>query len=393
MGATANATQTIYINGSTAFRAAANTAIQAVLGATHTPTATSNSDITKANVINWIGVPFNSTTINVKVCFYGSLSGTQSVSENYAWPFAADGATTANLSTTFVPPVTPNVNPNSTVYTDFQVPTIAFSDTYQSSTPFHTSSLTDDVVGIVPFQWVASYGCPTGLSLNTQLVNAIFTNGSTPLSTVAGASTSSTKTLFATGRDPDSGTRLTALAEAGIGVGTSLAQYQMLTKNGSNQVLTQDFWQAATINGIDYSAGNTGYASGGTLAGIMQLDLYTNFNGYYVTYLGRSDAKTALGTGGAGPAVLVAWNGLNYFTSATTWNDSLIINGQYTFFGLEHVLTHTLTGQAPTFKSQLLSTLVGTRAAHGDVSAVGISLFDMLVTRTADGGYITPGIY
>jgi len=396
MGASANATtETIYITGSTAFRAATIEGIRTVLGggtasSAPAPTAQSNATLDSANAINWIGVTYNSHTVNIKVSFYGSVGGVQSVDQGIKWPFFADSVTGTN-TTTFVPPVYSNTNPNSSIYTDFQVPTAALSDTYQSTTPYNATSLNDTPVGIVPFQWVASYGAPTGLSLNNHLVNSIFSGGSASLATATGNYSADHGTfLFAAGRDADSGTRAVALAEAGYGASTPVAQYTPVTSGTA--VTGHAYSAAATINNTLHGVGDGGFNSGGNLAKALRYST-SAIGGYYVTYLGKSDASTALtsaGAGnGAGNAVPVAWNGASYFSSGS-FTDAAITSGQYTFWSTEHILTQTLGGstQAAVFIPALATAIAGTSAGTGTVSYSGINLLAMTVSRTGDGGYV-----
>jgi len=392
MGATANATETIYINGSTAFRVAALQGISAVLGGA-TPTAQSNATFNSSNAVNWMGVTYNGHTINVKVSFYGAAGGVQTVDQGIKWPFLADNATNATAqAATFIPPVYSNTNPNAAPYTDFQVPVAAFADSYQSTTPYNASTLNDAPVGIVPFQWVASYGAPAGLSLNNHLVNSIFSLGSASLATATGNYTAdNAKFLWALGRDADSGTRLIALSESGYGATTAVAQY--MPTLGTTSITGHALTAAATINNTPHGTGDGGFASGGNLAKAMRYETFNEITGYYVTYLGKSDATTALssGTVGAGNAVAVAWNGAQYYAGGGTFNDAAITSGQYTFWSTEHIVTQTLTPgtQAVAFIPALVTAIAGTTATTGTVSYSGINLLAMTVSRSSDGGYVT----
>jgi len=394
-GVTANATETIYINGSTAFRGATIEGIRTVLGggtagSAPAPTAQSNATLDSSNAINWINVVYpygTSNHVNIKVSFYGSVGGVQSVDQGIKWPFFADSVTGVN-TTTFVPPAYSNVNPNSSIYTDFQIPTFALSDTYQSTTPYNATTLNDTPVGIVPFQWVASYGAPTGLSLNNHLVNSIFTLGSASLATATGNySADHAKFLFATGRDADSGTRAVALSESGYGAGTVVSQY--IPTLGTTSITGQALSASTRINGTVHLAGDGGQASGGNLAKSLRYETFAEIAGYYVTYLGKSDANTALtsaGAGnGAGNAVPVAWNGASYFSSGS-FNDAAITSGQYTFWSTEHILNQTPGSgtSASTFIPALASAIEG-----GTDTVSGIGIPSMTVSRGSDGGYVT----
>jgi hypothetical protein len=406
-GATAHA-ETIYITGSTAFRAGALTAIVQLLGGTDTthlttnstPTCQSNATLASANAINWVNKTYNGHTVTIKVSFFGSVGGVETTSNSIAWPFLS----TATIGTVSFDPSTSPAAGTGAGQADYEVPQITYSDSYQASTPFNDNVLANDsIVGVVPFQWVASHGAPTGQSLNNHLVNAIFSGGNAALATLTGLSsdrttlvtaniggtpTASTPVqLFALGRDADSGTRVIALAEAGYGVNTAVVQYKPTTSG--NNVTAHAYYPGATINGIAYDTGNIGYNSGGTLAGLVRLNSLSGVGGYYVTYLGKSDAKNALLTAGsgAGAAVPLAWNGVSYFdnTGSGTPNDTLITEGQYTFWSYEHVLYGTLTGDAAVFAPALAAQ----NALTATASVAGIALGNMHATRGSDGGYVT----
>ena len=403
LGSVSHATETIYITGSTAFRKSAILGIQALLGTSpagnNTPTAQSNATLTSANAINWMGKTYNGHTVNIQVSFFGAVGGIQTVSNSIAWPFLKPGLT----GTQSLDPTNP-ADPNG----DLQVPQIAFGDSWQSATPFTTNMLANDIiVGVVPFQWVASYGTPTGLSFSPQIANALFTAGNTPLALLTGSTTDRTTLmantniggvvshnakpaqLFAIGRDADSGTRVIAFAESGIGVNTTVTQYKPTTSGTA--IASHVYYPAATINGIDYDMGNTGYNSGGTLAGLMRYSTSATIGGYYVTYLGKSDATTALSTGatGVGNAVALNWNGVAYW-NGTSFNDTAITEGQYTFWGYEHVMFGSLTNDAAVFAPALAAAIKGTSVSDGTASQAGISIYAMKVTRPGDGAQIAP---
>jgi len=233
----------------------------------------------------------------------------------------------------------------------------------------------------------------------------LFTAGNTPLALLTGSTSDRTtlgnvniggsvvpnkpKQLFAIGRDADSGTRLTAFAESGIGVNTTVVQYQATTSGTT--IASHVYFPAATINGVDYDTGNTGYNSGGTVAGLMRYSSSATIGGYYVTYLGKSDATTALSTGstGVGNAVALKWNGVDYW-NGTSFNDTAVTEGQYTFWGYEHVIYGTLSGDAAVFAPALAAAIKGTDAASGTASQSGINYYAMKVTRPGDGAQIAP---
>ena len=74
-------------------------------------------------------------------------------------------------------------------------------------------------VALAGFKWVASKGAPTGLAnITPQLAQALWGNGTLPLALFTSSAADEGTLVYATGRDPDSGTRATAFAESGIGV-------------------------------------------------------------------------------------------------------------------------------------------------------------------------------
>ena len=205
--------------------------------------------------------------------------------------------------------------------------------------------------------------------MTQQLAQALYGNGSLPLAFFTGTTADKTATVFATGRDPLSGTRLTAFAESGVGVASTVVQYKPTVASGA--VTAQVPWPAETINGIAFDQGNSGYASGSSLVTTMQATT-SAIGGYYVSYMGVSDADSAI----AGGAVELTWNGVPY----SLLN---VKEGKYTFWGYQHLMYQ--------------STLSGTKKTVADAIAQQIKnvdspilLSDMQVERPADGGLIIP---
>lgn len=154
------------------------------------------------------------------------------------------------------------------------------SDVFQSSTPFTSPSLTaasgngTSFVGVVPFVFVvnadwagANAGQGAGaLNVTPQLARDLWVNGYMPLALFTGNHSDEGTFVFALGRDNDSGTRLTAFAETGIGVFSTVSQWQptfggsvtSLTVSGSGSGYT-----SATVN--IYGSGGYGYTSAPTV--------------------------------------------------------------------------------------------------------------------------------
>ena len=291
---------------------------------------------------------------------------------------------TATLSTTGTA--------NLDVGTELEQPDTCLADCYQTSTLYTSPGLTDTTVGVVPFKFVASNGAPTGLTnVTPQIANALFGTGNIRLSQFTSANADEGTTVFAVGRDPDSGTRITALSETGVGALGNIVQYLPTISGGavtgtasasladgtpgaSGESYT--YSPAATLyNGITVPVSYGGYSSGGSLATAMGSTTNAT-TGYSVTYLSTGDAATAIGLG----AKELTYNGVLYSAIA-------VAEGQYTFWGYEHVmykgtLDHTTTNvKYPTVQA-LIANLTSTTAT--------VKLSTMHVSRTGDGALVGP---
>ena len=185
-------------------------------------------------------------------------------------------------------------------------------------------------------------------------------------------------TVFATGRDADSGTRLTAMAETGTGVTATLAQFKPTISGGA--VTGYTAYPQSTINGIVYVAGNGGEHSGGSLA--TNMTGTTNATvGYSVTYLSVSDATTALTA--ATPAKLLNYCGvgLPFSGGAFTTPFTPVLEGSYTFWCYEHMyLSPSIPAPEHTVADSIATQI-------NSIALVTIS--SMQVSRPGDGGLVT----
>ena len=352
----------LYITGSTAYRGVTHTAIGNILNAGFTVGFSSSTLSASGKAVFTGTLASNSEDVVIKTNWTGSVGGVQIVAGGLNTPtnFLADGLSGAS---------------QTSLEGSAHGADVAMSDTYQSATPFTTPALYDKVVGVVGFKWVASKDAalsyPNLNNITPQLAQVLFGNGSTKLSTFTGDAADSSKFVFAIGRDPDSGTRLTAFAEGGVGVAATVVQYQPTIASGA--VTSHIPWPVSTVNGITFDEGNGGYSSGGTLAGVMGNTTLANLNGVYVTYLSTGDAATAVTAG----AKEINYNGVTYSTAQ-------VQEGKYTFWSYEHLMYQTgLSGVKKTTADNIATNL------H-DVSA-SILLSGMHVHRSADGGNVTPG--
>jgi hypothetical protein len=386
----AHAATTIYITGSTAFRKQTITGIFTSLGSGNasasSPTLPSgggyigdNSDPHSANAVTIVGTSTaTGDALIVKCSWSGSGAGVQTVANTDTTKFKVNflpdtyviktdgtgGNTDANGTTVLDPRSGANPHEAATAQ-------IALSDIFQVSTPFIGTFLQNDYddlsantmnVGIVQFQWVKSKGASASITnMTPQLARALFTIGKLPLSFWSGNSADENTFVYATGRDPDSGTRGTAFAEGGIGVSASVQQYDCAT---------EALYAAQTINGVPLGEGQGGEASGGTLASNKKMGK-SGLTKMYVSYMGTGDVPTLTGNGGD----TLTWNGEDY-------SDAKIKEGKYTFWGYEHLMWRNGLGTVETnFAKNLATTIAGLDST--------LKLGDMKVGRLGDGSVIT----
>ena len=365
LASTAFSATTVRITGSTAYRGATHTAIGNILNAGYTVGYTGSS-LSGAGQAIFIGTT-KTTNVDViiKTSWSGSVGGVQTVAGglNVA-TWMVDGSPTAAA-----PGVASTGN-----NTESGIPDVAMSDTYQNSTVYTSPHLTDNLVGVVPFRFVACAGAPANLTnITPQQAQVLWGNGTAALALFTGANADEQTTVYALGRDPDSGTRLTAFAETGVGVNSYIQQYQPA---GTSTVTGYALVAPQTVNGVSVGSGQGGYSSGGNLATAMKLVANATV-GYSITYLSTGDAATAM-SGGA--AKELSYNGVTLEASAPYTS---LLEGKYTFWGYEHLM----------YKSTLDATKKGvaTKLATQihDTDAT-IKIGDMQVSRPTDGGLITP---
>ncbi len=365
LSASASAQTVLRLTGSTAFRAATHNAIKNIMGPSVTYGFT-GSTLGGAGQAIFTGT-VGANPVIIKTSWSGAVGGVQTVAGSLNVNFLPNSTTQSGGAGTS----------GAATGTEAAIPDVGMADQYQSSTPFNAPpyvTLVYTTVGVVPFKWVASNGTPAGVTnITTQQAQSLWGAGEIPLAFFTGSSADHATKLFATGRDPDSGTRVITFAESGIGIFNGVLQYQP-TVSGTN-VASHIPWPQTTVNGIVFTQGNGGYNSGGTLAGVMR-NTTTGIGGHYITYLGLSDANTATApTGtGAGPARELTWNGVPYSLSN-------VKEGLYTFWGYEHL----------TYRSSL----AGVQKNVADTLALQIInvdspvlLSDMQVSRQNDGSSV-----
>jgi len=381
--------ETIYITGSTAFRSSANTAID-TYATTHGGAQIATDSASLGSAGNLLYTFTNGSGLNyIDVHWGGSEAGIQSV----AGPATGTNAAKIGFFATNATGLTA-----ASANTNNQVANLTFSDTFQSTSVFNGTyqgvtyagliEAGGNQVGVVSFNWIASVGCPAA-NIGVNTAQWILAAGSAPVAMLTGNSADKVNGVYLVGRNQDSGTRLTTLAEVGYGVKTPVIQYKV---DSTSQI---EQYPIEIINGISSSTlGNSGYSSGGTLCGFMtnsytaagglsvgQSDgtfaasTYTG-NNFLIGYAGTSDANGKTGGG----LIKLAYNGVQSSTNG-------IAIGSYTFWGYEHLLYNNsvATTAAKSVASSLATALLATPTA---TLTPNVNLNDMLVSRNVDGGPI-----
>ena len=424
LGQSAFATDHVYITGSTAFRTAAINAITAAVGLTGSPSLASGGGTgndtniagTGKTSFIWEGGHDPSSGLPVTVCatFTGSASGVGIVMGSVAIPFLPDGSTGANNASAYDDSqgTTPHAGYPKTI------PDFAFSDVYQSSTPFNSSAGyadgTDQVVAICTFKWMASKNFPLGpsggstastlfssYSVDPNFTNQLLSTGLAPLSMLSGSSSDRHVEIFATGRNPDSGTRITTFADGLYGINKVVKQYHPTISGGA--VTSHALYPVETIFGLlsTGSVGNSGEATGGNLRAFLQATLPTSgltneaagtTAAYYMTYLGISDAAAVEGnSGNLTGAVEMSYKGAVYSTTA-------IQDGRYTFWSYEHIIDRgdldvgaAGDGAALNIENSVVATIQGWDSTNTNINGSGLQDdTNMKVKRSGDGLLVKP---
>jgi hypothetical protein len=378
----ARAQTVVHITGSTAFRSAVHTAITQILqpGFTYGYSGTS---FTGASQAIFTGIAYtNSINVIIKTSWSGSLAGIETVSQ-------AVPSTVGTFLSNSTPQSTSGTPSAPAVYDAPLIPEVCMSDGFQATSQYPSPVLQAQTVGAVTFKFLRNAGAPTSLTNMTPLLaQALWINGSLPLSLFTGNSNDVGTTVYAIGRDPDSGTRKTAFLETGVQTFVSaltptiVLQYQptnasgLVNKANPGAILGQAPWPAETVDNISFVTGDAGYSSGGDLAWAMR----ATSPYIYVTYLGLSDSATA--EAGSPPAVELTYNGIPY-------SDAAVQNGQYTYWTYEQLDYLPTYGTTDVNGKAVADSLAGQITAT-NAAVVGELLSTMHVTREQEGGPVTP---
>jgi hypothetical protein len=287
---------------------------------------------------------FGAQTVNVFVTWNGSGPAIQSLTGNGPCNFFA----TANQGDTTL--VSANVN-------------VGFAVVFQSDYAYPTPVLSDSTYGATPTIFARSVLTPASLTnLTSQHLRYIEANGSAPLSLFTGNASDTTNIKWIM-RDIGAAHRIISAKEAGF-TGNALAY---------NFNFTNSTWALDTVGQLTWP--------------IIDKMLTNSSVSPCITFLPPTEAANIPATN------ILSFNGFLPFRGSfnTTSNDfTPTINGQYTCWGFEHIMTlptgsvdANIAAFATAFKTALSSNiLAGT--------PYSIPLSRMNVTRTSTGGLVTP---
>lgn len=380
------AVKDIYITGSTAFRAQAYTAIKnGLYGAGFSsewpsPGAAGNSQWTMSGTMSI----FPGDTVVVHANFTGSVQGIYSVYNNTDTKVYFKD-TSGNLIT----------NTASCAFSDV--------DSISTSYPLDSASYIELHVAVQPFVWVRNAAASTVITnISFQQMQSFMPLGKITLSYFTGNPSDSGKSIYCVNRSLDSGTRVTAYADAYV-TGSPVVYYW----NTNATMYGGKIGFVVATNYLGPSLFSYGYVGGGDVVSAMNLAT-TNA----LAYLGISDSKNVnggldiLSDNGFYPSSDIK-TGVAVPTSPAFDN---VKNGLYSYWAyecLDYPRTISYGGQdiSGTDIDTFCRALGGYDSSYnfvpgatGSIDSViataspviSIRLGDMNVTRSAVGGPIAP---
>lgn len=378
------AATTVYLTGSTAFRATVFTAATTggdIFDASPAPTILSPApnNTSGANQIVYHGF-INGTEYIVNCNWTGSEAGIAAVAgvaqPNVTVPANYNGDGTPAVATTYNLPGAPVAflaSPGYTALGANQQPDLSMADTSQAVSLTQTATLTDyGVVGIVPFLWAKNKNTAPDSSW-TDLVNVsdgqlLFElGGAKKASFFTGKSTDS-DLVYVVGRNKGSGTHQNAMLASGFYPGTPV-QYQINAKYNSSGVLTFTTEATYTDAQVRATPQGDGYDSGKFVGQTLQTDgkLSTKI---LVGYIGISDF-----VGNPGGVALTV--------DGQTESDGAVANGAYSFWGHEHLLGQ----QTPSSDANNVANGIG--GVGGIINGLNTALSSTLVDGNQSAGLNT----
>ena len=382
LSSAANGQTVINITGATAFRAAANNSIIALLG---------GAGVTKYAYTGTQGIGGTNRAI-----FKGTVAGIGAVTVRASWSGSTQGIADCASAT----PVQvleddelllPTTIAGAIVTGPFepvnQVAKFAFSDVSQASSTTLSPSLTGLEVGVVPFAFVANSGAPAAMAnMTDQIMASLYANAAVPLRLFTG-NPADNSLVYASGRNDGSGSRALVLAETRYGVFSAVQQFTGLTDQSTGAmtsltfVSNGGFSSNSGIRDLVYGLGNSVSVDGGAPGSATVL-----------SYLTISDWTAATVTGknfdpdGAGPLPVQNQKAKGLTYNGVAYSEEAVKQGAYTLWGYQWLY------QAPTITANELAFFnLFTAAIPANLGTAAIPIPSMTATRSGgDGGPVAP---
>jgi len=342
-GTTASAQVEINISGAVAFRDTSYKSIRSIFGANLASQNPADAASTPTQLkVTWTGtLPdlFGAQTVTIRAFYNGAVAGVQDLTQN------------RNVS--FLSSSTPGVTNTVNLPAD-----LAYSSVFQRSTAFTTPVLDDARFGVTPVFLVKSTSAPAGLTnITSQQFRTLAANGVVPAWFLTG-NTNDTGNIYYISRDPTAGQRVIVQKE-----------------NGFPGSIISYTWDTATSAFVLDTTGRTS----------TQIRDSLNVSGPAISFLTGVDAINV--NGGAN---ILGFNGVRPVVgaySATANDHSPVVNGQYSQWGYEHILSRTTASQnVRKFRDALIAAI----DKELQTSAFSIPLSHVKVERTGEGAPLAP---
>ena len=253
-GSIASAATVIHITGAQGLRAAVHQGIADILKPGYSVGYQGTSISTAMQAVFSGTTAVGSYPVTIKTSYGTSTNGIRTMVKNLTvatWLLPVSG-TVGNLN-------------SGSIYETAVTADATVSGEFQATTRFSTPLLIDNLIGVFPYVWVRNAGSPATLSnMNSTLAQALFGNGQLPLAQFTGSVADENTIVTLIGRDEGASSRESLFAESGYGIYSDPVQYQ-LTITGSpgptGTVTGCVLYPAATVDGVSYPAGHSGYPS------------------------------------------------------------------------------------------------------------------------------------
>jgi hypothetical protein len=396
----------VYISGATAYRSAANVAIAKLCGDSSVSSSTAQASVASlkayctnngTTAVTKLGdvirgrfeYVVGGVTNNIHVSWSGSEAGIQNT--------AGGNDGTASAKTAGFYTVAQSGALADTDAADQHATHMCYSDTAQGASIFSGTKAGDGVnyatltgvkLGVVGFTYFVNTNTyNAGLTnMTIDLAKVLLANGKANFSSFTGRTSDTNGQVYLVGRNIDSGTRVTTLLDMSYGSQTKVKQYLSPDTNTIYLSPTE------VINGISSSqAGNSGYASGGSIAAALANPLVTGTN--LITSTNGTSKSTFTGNhylvGYISGADLSGKAGVQYTTfNGVDFNTTNIINGTYSFWSYEYAYYNP--SRTNSISAAVYNALVSAATnSSTDTAKRLVKLTDMKSTRTGDGATVT----